>query len=233
MVGGCGPSLSEGDDAPLSATGNMTSGTSNDEGSSGPPDDACAPIRPDDEDPEPVMITLRNDFQEPIFVGFGHECVLQAFEIVAPDGDVLDTIGPFCTQSCAEVIESGCSDIVCGGCGGPELIRLEPGGTWEIEWSGLLRPALEIPVECSPSNACTGSCAGRRLPESGTHTVRSIAFKSCTTDDALPCDPCGAGMAACTVFAGFESDFSSPDFTARAFFDVPAPTPVALVFGPR
>jgi hypothetical protein len=192
----------------------------------------CDPIRPDDAEGQPVVITLRNDRAEPIFVGYGNECVLQAYELLAPDGTALDPIGPTCTQSCAEVIESGCQAIDCGACGGPELVRLEPGGTWDLEWSGVLRPGLEIPEACASSPECDGGCAGRRLPEAGEHVVRSVAFVSCTSDAGTPCEECADGETACTVYAGFGSDFSMPDFTAEAALDVPSASTVELVFDP-
>jgi hypothetical protein len=233
---GCGPGAGDEGDA----TGTTEAATSADastqgdatDSTGGPPGDACDPIRPDDAEGQPVVITLRNDRAEPIFVGYGNECVLQAYELLAPDGTALDPIGPTCTQSCAEVIESGCQAIDCGACGGPELVRLEPGGTWELEWSGVLRPGLEIPEACASSPECDGGCAGRRLPQAGEHVVRSIAFVSCTSDAGTPCDACADGETACTVYAGFGSDFSTPDFTAEAGLDVPSASTVELVFDP-
>lgn len=241
---GCGPGDGvEGDGSGTSgsATGGDATGTTSadtgepvsdtDDSTDGPPEDACAPIVPDEGDGQPLAITIRNDRAEAIFVGFGNECVLETFRIDGPGGDTLDTIGPICAQSCGEVIDTGCQVVDCGACGGPELIRLEPGASWAVEWSGVLRPGLEIPAACDPGGADCGTCSGRRLPEEGTHVVRAIAFATCTTDDALPCDECG-GADSCSVYAGFDSDFSTPDHQAEASVDLPATTAVELVFGP-
>jgi hypothetical protein len=210
--------------------GSPGTATGEDGRTDGVEDDPCAAIRPDDGEPQPVAITLRNDRAEPIFVGFGNECVIEAYEVTTESGTALQTIGPICSQSCADVIDMGCSSVDCGACGGPEMVRLEPGGSWELEWSGFVRPGLAIPAECASGLACSSGCATRRLPDPGAHTVRSIAFSSCTNDDGQPCEPCAAGETACTVLAGFESDFSQPDFMAEAALEIPSTQAVELVF---
>lgn len=231
---GCGPSA--GDDGDTLGTTEAATGaetaTPGDEGSDtgGPPADACAPIRSDEGEGQPVSITLRNAHAEPIFVGLGNECVLETFEVLAEDGTALDVVGPNCTQSCTEVIESGCHSLECGACAGPQLVRLEPGGTWQVEWSGVLWAGLAVPAACASPADCSGGCTARRLPEPGAHVVRAIAFATCTYDDAQPCEPCSAGDTACTLVAGFQSDFSDPDFIAEAVLDVPSTTAVELVF---
>lgn len=241
---GCGPETSEavddstgsaadaGDDTATTGDGSASeTGLPPGDDSGEPPIDACEPIRPDDGEPQPVTITIRNDRAETIFVGFGDECVTDAFRITGPDGEELDTIGPFCTQSCEEVIASGCSDIDCGACAGPELVQLPPGTRWEGEWSGVVSPGLEIPDGCGPS-PCSGVCRGRHLPDPGAHLVRAVAFSTCTTDGGVPCPPCDDPTMSCAVWASFESDFAMPEFQAEATLELPGTSAVELTFVP-
>ena len=174
-----------------------------------------------DEAPEAsaVDFVVQNDRAVRVFVEFSDsDCdKVEGFTLTGA-GASLNWRRPPCGLSC-DAVRSGPCD--CNeSCGGPTVLRLEPGASYSIAWDGSSYLEHEVSVDCA-EEGCPLTCFQRTpAPEGVSYGLSVLASLSCDGD----CE-CAAGQDACIVPGTLEGT----TFEARTDFTGPASDAVDVV----
>lgn len=189
-LAGCGPSADE----PAGSASGGGSGAQTEPGGSGSTagqaceDFAAAPG-------EPVMIQVRNDRAEPIFVdGVGCGPGISISQTGAP----VRWRFPDCNlASCDDVLAGECA-ISCADCASG-ILRLIPGGVYDVFWDGAVFEDVEVPLECAAMQ-CEPACHRALAAPSGSYEVLARVFTECPLEDPTSCECPGGDQDGCFIF---------------------------------
>lgn len=125
----------------------------------------CAQLAAETPDGQPVSITVRNDRDVTVFVPWAtDDCTWEPLTLWA-DGERLlwdadNAYIPGCESLLVSQCSFGCSD------GPSSMLRLEPGASYALPWSGYVYAPMRVDGACATANDCAdGSVcwAGRQL----------------------------------------------------------------------
>jgi hypothetical protein len=207
---------------PATGTGEPTSGT-------GVPTtgaDSCdmfLPPDPADLGP-PVAITVKNEGTQVVWVATSGCGGIPSIEI---EGQGMKTVTPIlsdCSPTrCSEFLELSDCSLGCNDCGGSQSARVEPGGSYVVNWPALFPVPSQVPVECAPGTGCQRECLIDQVAPAGAYTLRLEVFRACegVCDCDLPPD-----VTWCPLYDVFTT---SEPFTATAQLMYPDASAVDLV----
>jgi hypothetical protein len=244
MIAACGPgkggeSTGSETDATSSGTTNETStasgtgptSTTSPTGTSTAPTtggDACEAFMSDTDDlGPPVKLTLVNTDDDQVFVSTTGCGGLPAISLL--DADQRDRLyaGSSCSPDvCQEFLGADSCSPICDNCAPPFGRLIQPGGSFEMNWPGVLAETATMTAECAPGTDCQRDCAILRKAEPGTYSFGITFFKTCT--GTCVCDEI-EGVPSCPLWQQVE--FGAPVEIAVPF-DYPAVTEVELKLGP-
>lgn len=186
--------------------------------------ETCDALRPDDAEGSPSAILIRNEGAEPLYVRNDAACGNRAFQIEDADGRRLSLQHAVCEATLCDALAEGTDTTFrCGAC--PQtVIRIDPGASFEDEWSGVQWVQESVPAACSSQELAGQSCWARRLPAPGPYLVRAVA----STELAAPhemgeCMPLGDGL--CEAMG----ELGAAQITVEVPVQLPA-TMIELVF---
>jgi hypothetical protein len=230
LVVGCGSTSSDSGSA-SGGTGGVDSGTdagiTTDAGSD-PLPNGCDEIE-DDVPAHAIAIQITNSTASAIFLPqLETDCSTSApflpYEVSDPAGAPVDVWAGGCGQSC----EGMTANVgTCGsGCPIGETVRIEPGGTYSLEWSGLSFDLIQAPSSCFTwsAGADTISCPRGRTPAAGSYQVSVKAATACASCD---CTPSAEGW--CALESG-GIQATAATLTTTASLTLPAAQSVEVVF---
>ena len=139
----------------------------------------------DDEPLEaPRTITVTNARAEPVYLMTANDCTFNRVFVTGPAGR---WPSGSCEPSCAAMIsgQCGCAEA----CAAPQLLRVEPGGSYPIDWAYVL-VGDEVPASCVDTDLCGfGECVRQVAPPDGAYTI-SVDVQLTPAACAEPGDPC-------------------------------------------
>jgi len=238
---GCGPSVTasetlsdddggtvgdDDDDDDDDATASSSAGDDDDDddddddADSGDTGEVCAEILDAESPAAPTLVEVTNARESAIFVGFESSCIAEVFSLTQlADEQSLPWHGQPCTPSCEEVFAGECFD--CGACPPVTLLRIEPGATHTVEWSGSVFDNRDFPTTCLDA-PCSPTCDQRLDPAVGEFRFDVVAASTCD-GDGMGCD-CHDGSTSCEVYP-----FSYWPTDLSASVEVTLPTDVIAV----
>lgn len=105
--------------------------------------------------------------------------------------------GDTCGHSCSDLLEG---DTACPqGCAGFENVRIEPGGSYEADWSGTLAYPDVLPIDCGSDDLVDHNCDHTVAVGDGSYefTVYELVSPECPPDASEPDCACPAGQDFC------------------------------------
>jgi hypothetical protein len=166
-----------------------------------------------------VKVTLRNDTNAPIFVPAGEGCSFVPFTMER-SGDELKWSRAACEWSCEEILDS----CACGAdCVANTLLRIEPGGSYDITWDLALYAGKDLSLDC-PVEGCPTHCYRRVVAGDGDYRVTASAGTACV-GGATACS-CSDGVESCQLAAELDG---TATLTAQATLTLPGDS-VELAF---
>lgn len=197
--------------------GGGTGGGSASSGVGGDTEPACAAF--DNEKGTPVTVRLRNESGETIYLAAECEELTSLVVPVEPNG--LAYYEPVCT--CSTVQLQGELACIAAGCV-PSALRLLPGETREVVWSGTAMKKDELPAGCVEGQESGAACERRVKAPAQAHRVGVKAFSSCAGNAGEPGCTCAANGICEGGAIGVEGYYESPTF------NYPAQTVVDVIF---
>lgn len=171
-----------------------------------------------------VDVTLRNNGATRLFINLDRNCtpILPFGMRDANDAEVrIDKDA--CENSCDEVLGDACGCPA--GCGPPDVLQLEPGGTFFGTWTGRVWTDVTLPAECLPPGGCEPVCAAATQAPAGTYKAFSRAHDAVVDCDTCTCVPDPDGS--CILNGGFAM---GNEVLAEIDFEYPTQTGVDVVF---
>lgn len=195
-----------------------TASTSMSPGSTGEPD-ACAALM-NDALGDPIPLTVFNAREVPIFLTSAVSCQPEYFEIVSKvEGMPGQWSGPHCSFTCEDVMAGACGCTA--DCPVAPTIRIEPGGAYELSWSGAVLRETALPTECASQDCLADTCRVARAAAPGglyEATLALVESPQCG-DTECTCTPNADGW--CQLESWGEVPSETPTF------EFPAPEPGA------
>lgn len=113
-----------------------------------------------EETPVGFTFSVQNARAEAIIIGDAVSCASSYFAVESGSTDVPGSwAGPHCAISCEDVMMGGCDCTA--DCPSVAPVRIEPGGTYEVSWHGMVLTPVEMPAECA-SQGCSPQCGQLR-----------------------------------------------------------------------
>ena len=190
-------------DLPIDGSGGGAAQTTTTQAStgSGP---SCTSF-PDDAPLGNVTFTVKNNQAAPIYIT-GPWCTRRFTIAASPGGAFQEGERPTSEGTCEHPIPLPLD------CLGDSATPIEPGGTFTLEWNGLVYAKPTLPAGCpAPADPQSLECYQGNAPESGTLEVRV---------DISPTAQCGVGMQNCTATGDL--------FFAKKTFMYPGETKVQI-----
>lgn len=145
----------------------------------------------------PLQIVVRNTRDTPVYLMTRDDCT---FNHVHVSGDAGHWPSGDCEPTCAQVIAGSCQCP--GACAAPQLLRVEAGAEYTLDWAYLLVPDTVAPT-CVATDLCAaGDCPRATAPPDGSYTISAdvlFAPSECEGPDD-PC-ACPAGESWCVTSA--------------------------------
>lgn len=136
----------------------------------------------------PVTIVVRNLTTEVAYlVGAVAEWgdAVQTYRLFGPDGEEISRRATRCVASC------GAHGVVCPSqCMGgmAQSVAIEPGASFETEWSGRIQMPLDIPPACAVTPNCGETCVAEVAASAGSYQFAIHIETACTDASGDPCD---------------------------------------------
>jgi hypothetical protein len=131
----------------------------------------CLALLPEPAPATPITVTIRNDRSEPIYIDPRLGCASIPFWLLGPEGESRTWWSPACKCACELVMSDPNEGCQCSGpCEAPALERIEVGGSWTVEWDGLVFDSVALPGTCG-ANPELMTCDATRAAEAGEWTV--------------------------------------------------------------
>jgi hypothetical protein len=180
-----------------------------------------------------VSVVFRNQGTQPVFLHTASTFDPGA-RFTISDGSGADVGLPFgnCVPTCASF---AAGPVNCdAGISFAKVIRIDPGGTYQEAWNGLVTIQRTMPAACyNEASAPQASCAQLQKPATGSYQAHAMAGTSCP--DCI-CTPDATGS--CINFgqalteAGTIPAVSGEALVASAEVTLPGATEIELVFAP-
>jgi hypothetical protein len=180
----------------------------------------------DEAPPQNVAITVRNEGTATIFLG-GEGCAADiGVGLAAADGSALPQGASGCGYTCEQLQTrpAACP----ADCALPPVVRVDPGGSYQLSWSGSYVEPASMPKSCyfEPSYAGPG-CERRIVAPAGDYTLTASAWPQTTcVDNSCDCQPDASGSCVMQGFAGVGGTATQ----ASAVVAYPSETSVEIVF---
>jgi hypothetical protein len=182
----------------------------------------------DPSDPEigpAVSVAIENQTDAPIYVTEATGCgFVPPFAILRDEAALQWVLEP--CVSCSAVISGQCGCP--GACFQDSVIRIDPGGRWDGEWTGAEAHAVELAAECV-GEFCGPACTALLQAPDGDYVARAVASTAvdcgvdmCDCNDAL--DPAG--------FCSVSGVRSGTETTRDVPFVYADTTSIEIVFAP-
>lgn len=142
--------------------------------------------------------------------------------------------GPFCTDTCENQRQYGCS--LCDGCAEGAFLVIQPGASFDFMWPGMLFETVTPPLACSGEYGfCEGStCPMQRDPVGAGSVEVSVATVLQADCEALAADPalcaCPDAQETCDTTVDLTEQPSQTTATTR--FAPGSDTVVVIEVGP-
>lgn len=149
----------------------------------------------DDGAPRPTTVRLVNLRASDVFLGDPTQgCYGYVPFSLAQGGEAVEPRLGGCQFTCETMMSGQCSCPAI--CEQPQIVRLAPGGTYELTWGGFDYLPAQLPSECNTAG-CSGECFIPRYA-SGLYEVTGTAYPEldCGGGDCT-CEPDASG--ACVV----------------------------------
>lgn len=140
-----------------------------------------------------VTLHVKNETEEPIVLGPPASCqpvsvTIESLTNASP--------GSFAGLHCLFTCEMSFDGV--GGCTAdcpfPPTVRIEPGGTYDVDWNGLVYEGVDLPQECCESE-CSGTCQLPHVAQAGSYKAtvaladsEVVAETAVCPDDAESCE---------------------------------------------
>ena len=180
-----------------------------------------------DQTGQATTVRLTNQRTEPIFLGGSNDCgPTEPFGIEGPDGKPVKLWPGGCGHTCEGLQSHG--NYCSGACMMPPLIRIEPGGTYERKWQGVVFEPASMPDSCySDPNDLLTSCEQQLPAPAGKYAFSASASAQATCGSGSCVCPAGS-PGWCELPGG--GQLGSPSLAASADLSLPAANLVELSF---
>lgn len=157
-----------------------------------------------------VELVVQNDRAVPVFIEFSDEdCETAEAFALTRGGSAVQWRRPLCGFSCEAVRSAACD--CADDCGGPTVLRLEPGASYSVNWDTSVYVAHEVSVDCA-EEGCPLTCHQQTVASEGSYSASVVVAEQC----AGACD-CADGQESCFVSGTLEG----PTFEAEESFSLP------------
>ncbi|MDC0719171.1 hypothetical protein [Nannocystis bainbridge] len=168
-----------------------------------------------------VTLTLRNGGMTPLFFQPDDGCGNRPFVVLAAADAGLLRVDALACETCAGMQSScGCSD----GCGSAEVVRLEPGGRFDLVWTGNHFVEFAVPAACAGEFCDNTSCLEEQQVAPGLLGLEAFA-----SDTLIECGDCSCAANE-DGWCELTGTLSGTGRVAEAMLDFPGTTAIELVF---
>jgi hypothetical protein len=201
--------------------------TTSSSGSSGSGGSANCGDYADQSSTNPVTATVRNQTANDLYLSALGCTGNIRMKLADANGTPMEWGGEACLYSCEDMQGEpfGCT----ADCAVPPVILVEPGGSYALEWSGMVFASADMPTACyfDPASA-SGGCKQHQQAGAAVYTLTAQAWTTA--------DNCDGGSCACAVdsngscqLPGFPN-VSGTAVEASATVDYPTATSLEIVF---
>jgi hypothetical protein len=173
-----------------------------------------------------VTITIRNNGSDIIYLG-GEGCSSEILlSLAGADGELPWRSGG-CGFSCEDLQQH--SGVCAADCAMPPVVRVDPGGSYELSWTGRHLQQQSMPDGCfdEPQYAGEGSCQSHVVAAAGDYTLSAYAWlQTGCVDTTCDCQPDANGSCRMEGFASTDG----PGIQADGVVSYPSATSMELVF---
>lgn len=163
----------------------------------------------------PVQVT--NQRSEAIYLASPESCSGSMFRVTADDGAaVWPPAG--CGFTCEDVRDEGL--LGCdAACALPPVVKIVPGGVYELGWPGRFHQTTELPAECCNAPECPTQCDVDRKAKDEAAVVELALTDAPECDPPCDCDPTPGSGGWCEL-----QTFETPTDTTAVTTQVVLPT---------